>query len=219
MSSGEVFPRAGTDESGKGDYFGPLVVAAVAIDEPSAESLRQAGVRDSKRLSDRSARDLAGRIRSSCPSEVVAIGPVKYNELYERLGNLNRLLAWAHARAIENLLARTQCHLVVTDQFGDERYVRAALMARGRQVELRQFPGAEADLAVAAASVVARAGFLDRLERLAGRAGTVLPKGAGPAVEAAALLIARERGREGLGQVAKLHFRTTVRILRRAGMA
>ncbi len=213
VDEGEIFPRIGTDESGKGDYFGPLVVAAVLVDKDTAAELSELGVRDCKRLSDSSVRELALKVRRLAPCAVVAVGPERYNELYGRLRNLNRLLGWAHARAIENLLADGDCHLVVTDQFGDERYVLAALMERGRQVELRQFPGAERDLAVAAASVVAREDFLRRLEKLSRQAGLPLPKGAGPQVEQAAVDVVRGGGPDALRRVAKLHFRTTARVL------
>jgi ribonuclease HIII len=213
------FPHIGTDESGKGDYFGPLVTAAVLVDATAATKLAAAGLRDSKQLSDRKVRRLAGQVRDCCPASVVAIGPEKYNELYDRMRNLNRLLAWAHARAIENLLAQVDCPRVVTDQFGDEAFVRSALMERGRKVELMQYPGAEADIAVAAASVVARDEFLKRLAALSEGIGLPLPKGAGPPVEEAAVAVVRDQGPEALRRVAKLHFRTTARVLARAGRA
>jgi len=211
------FPHIGTDESGKGDYFGPLVAAAVLVDARVAAELAAAGLRDSKQLSDGKVRKLAGQVRGCCPASVVAIGPEKYNDLYERMRNLNRLLAWTHARAIENLLAQVDCLRVVTDQFGDESFVRSALMERGKTVELVQYPGAEADVAVAAASVVARDEFLRRLAALGEGIGLTLPKGAGPPVEEAAVAVVRSHGREVLRRVAKLHFRTTARILARAG--
>ncbi|HCC33923.1 MAG TPA: ribonuclease HIII [Clostridiales bacterium] len=213
------FPHIGTDESGKGDYFGPLVAAAILVDAAAAAELTADGLRDSKQLSDGRVRKLAGRVRGCCPVSVVAIGPEKYNDLYGRMRNLNRMLAWAHARAIENLLAQVDCPLVITDQFGDEAFVRSALMERGRKVELVQYPGAEADAAVAAASVVARDEFLKRLAALGEEIGLPLPKGAGPPVEEAALGVVRTHGPEALRRVAKLHFRTTARILARAGRA
>ena len=213
------FPRIGTDESGKGDYFGPMVVAAVLVDATTAAELTAEGLRDSKQLSDGKVRRLAGRVRDCCPASVVAIGPEKYNDLYSHMGNLNRMLAWAHARAIENLLSQAYCPMVVSDQFGDEALIRSALMERGRKVELVQYPGAEADVAVAAASVVARDEFLRRLADLAASIGLPLPKGAGPPVEQTALAIVSAHGPAGLRRVAKLHFRTTARVLARAGLA
>ncbi len=206
-------PRIGTDESGKGDYFGPLVIAAAYVDATIEPELKLLQVRDSKRISDGRVLELAKDLRTVCPHHLVAISPESYNRLYTKMRNLNRLLAWGHARALENLLERVPCGLAIADQFGDERFVLQALMQKGRQVRLVQQPRAEADLAVAAASILARAEFLTRLARLSHEVGTTLPKGASPAVEMAGRMVALKQGREGLGKVAKLHFKTTKAVL------
>mgnify|MGYP000064827564 FL=1 len=217
MSQEELFPRAagriGTDESGKGDYFGPLVVAGLYLPEGQDEVLRELGVRDSKKCSDRKVMELAAIIKKGYTQAVVAIGPARYNELYERLRNLNRLLAWAHARVIENILSQVPCSLVITDQFGDEFYVRQALMKLGRRVELIQRVKAEDDLAVAAASILARAEFLKRLEALGKEVGLELPRGSSPLAEKAGLELVERFGPDILNKVAKRHFKLTERIL------
>lgn len=202
--------RIGIDESGKGDYFGPLVIAAVFVDATTQGELRLMGVRDSKKLSDGRVLEMAPDIRTICPHSVIAIGPQKYNDLYAKIKNLNRLLAWGHAKALENLLERgVTCERALSDQFGDERLILNALQEKGRTIALEQRTKAESDIAVAAASIVARAEFLLRLKRLSGEVGTTLPKGASPAVELAAKMIVKKHGRERLGAVAKLHFKTT----------
>lgn len=205
--------RIGIDESGKGDYFGPLVIAAVFVDRAAEGDLKLMEVRDSKRISDGRILEMAPDIRQVCPHSVVAIGPQRYNELYAKIKNLNRLLAWGHARALENLLERVDCGLAISDQFGDERLILNALQQRGKQVRLEQRPKAESDLAVAAASILARAEFLLRLKRLSDEVGTTLPKGASSAVELAARMVIKKHGRERLGTVAKLHFKTTQAVL------
>ncbi len=205
----------GLDESGKGDYFGPLVVAGVAVTPPLAEQLTAWGVRDSKRISDGRIEQLDVMIRRACPFEVIAIGPEKYNELYEKFKNLNHLLAWAHARTLENLLERAACLRAIADQFGDARLIERALMQRGRTIRLEQRHRAEADPAVAAASIVARAEFVHRLARLGSEIGCTLPKGASKQVEAAARALVAEHGSDVLGRVAKLHFRTTQSVVAR----
>jgi ribonuclease HIII len=204
----------GTDESGKGDYFGPLVIAGFFLGDDQHEVLRELGVRDSKNLSDNRCREIAELLKAGYPHSIVAIGPEKYNELYEKLRNLNRLLAWGHARAIENILAQVPSTQAVTDQFGDQAYVLNALMKKGKSLELIQRPKAEEDLAVAAASVLARAEFLKRLYFLSKDWGLDLPKGASPLVEEAAVRLVRERGAEALSKVAKSHFKITQRVLR-----
>ncbi|HLY37517.1 MAG TPA: ribonuclease HIII [Candidatus Binatia bacterium] len=203
----------GTDESGKGDYFGPLVVAGVWVGDGGRDALAALGVRDSKTVSDAQAHRLAAAVRTAHPTSVVAIGPERYNELYASMGNLNRLLAWGHARVIENLLeAVPECRHAISDQFGDARVLERALLERGRQIVLTQHPRAEADPVVAAASIVARAEFLSRLEKLSTRFGLPLAKGAGPPVLTAGQAFVRRHGAAALGQVAKLHFRTTKQV-------
>ena len=205
--------RIGIDESGKGDYFGPLVIAAVFVDVTTQGELAIMEARDSKKISDGRILEMAPDIRTICPHSIVAIGPQKYNELYAKIRNLNRLLAWGHARALENLLERVTCGRAIADQFGDERFVLNALQEKGRKIALEQRTKAESDVAVAAASILARAEFLLRLKRLSDEVGTTLPKGASPAVELAARMVIKKHGRERLGSVAKLHFKTTQAVL------
>jgi ribonuclease HIII len=206
--------RIGIDESGKGDYFGPLVIAAVFVDATTQGELKLMDVRDSKKLSDGRILEMTPDIKTICPHSVIAIGPQKYNELYAKIKNLNQLLAWGHAKALENLLEQgINCERAISDQFGDERLILNALQEKGRRILLEQRTKAESDLAVAAASILARAEFLLRLKRLSAEVGTTLPKGASPAVGLAAKMIIKKHGRERLGSVAKLHFKTTQSIL------
>lgn len=217
MRQAKLFPpekgRIGTDESGKGDYFGPLVVAGVFIPEDQQNVLKELGIRDSKKISDNRVRELASLLKKGYKYSLVAIGPEKYNELYTKLRNLNRILAWAHSRAIENILEEVNCSVAVTDQFGDKSFVLNALMEKGREIELIQKPKAEEDLAVAAASILARAEFLKRLYFLSQDAGLDLPKGSSSLVEEAGLRLVKLHNAEILDKVAKKHFKLTRRIL------
>jgi ribonuclease HIII len=204
---------AGTDESGKGDYFGPLVVAGVYLDIKTTPQLEAYKVRDSKKISDRVILGLDYKIRSSCIYSVVVIGPEKYNLLYSKMKNLNRILAWGHARVIENILLKEECSKVISDQFGDEKLIQQALMEKGKKIMLIQMPKAENDLAVASASIVARAEFLRRMEALSKECGIALPKGASPLVEETARKIVSQLGQEELGKFVKLHFKNTRNVL------
>lgn len=213
-------PWIGTDELGKGDYFGPLVSAAVYVDDQILERLAALGVKDSKLLSDKRARELAERIRIICKdrfSEVV-ITPEHYNRLYEDFQKegktLNHLLAWGHYRALENLLAVVECENIIVDQFANEHYLRSRLFAKdlARKLNLIQMPRAEANLAVAAASIIARDRFLAWLENMAMKYGH-LPKGASAEVVQTARAIVARRGNEELRMIAKLHFKTTQQVL------
>lgn len=203
----------GTDESGKGDYFGPLVVAAVLVNQEKEKELKEIGVRDSKQLSDNTIEELSQQIQMKYIYSLVVIGPEKYNQLYEKMKNLNRILAWGHARAIENVLIKTDCHRAVTDRFGDEKFVRNALMEKGKEITLEQRVHAEDDLAVAAASILARAEFVRRLKKISQEIGYQLPKGASREVEKAGKFLVEREGEEILKKVAKFHFKTTRTIL------
>lgn len=213
------FPHIGTDESGKGDYFGPMVVAAVLVDVQAKSKLEALGVKDSKLLSDKRCHDLASKIREICPGQYieVEIPPERYNELYEDFKkegkNLNHLLAWGHARAIESLLERQPCTHAVADQFGDEHYIQSRLMEKGKQIQLIQMPKGERDIAVASASILSRAKFLTRLARLSHESQIELPKGASEAVVMAGKQIIAKKGPDYLRRVAKLHHKTTHKLL------
>jgi ribonuclease HIII len=188
-------------------------VAGVQLDPELSAQLTAWGVKDSKRLSDKRILDLEPKIREICRYSVVAIGPERYNEMYEKIRNLNKLLAWAHARTLENLLSEQAAPRAIADQFGDERFIKNALMVKGRQIILEQRPRAEEDTAVAAASILARAGFLKGLKRLSEEYGMDLPKGASDLVREAAVKLVREKSAEALKKVAKWHFRTTQQVL------
>jgi len=210
-------PHFGIDESGKGDFFGPLVIAGAYTNEPIARHLLEAGIRDSKSIgSDAQIRKLADVVRATpgLVSEVIVVAPERYNPLYEKIGNLNRLLAWGHARVIENLCERKpDCPSALSDQFANPIVLQRALMERGRKIELRQQTKAESDYAVAAASILAREKFIDWLADAEKKWGLKFPKGASGAVLEAARTLVKQHGPDALRATAKLHFKTTQQAL------
>lgn len=215
-----LLPRFGVDESGKGDFFGPLCIAGVYVNESVIKSWTDAGVRDSKNISsDKRIRELADLIRNTpgCVTAVVPIGNDAYNRLYKTMRSVNAMLAWGHARVIENLMG--QRHRMnpppvraISDQFAASKDVVAkALMSLGRELELVQKHKAEEDIAVAAASILARNEFVTRLAALEKQFELTLPKGASAAVDAAAKQFIAQHGAEKLPMAAKMHFRTALR--------
>jgi len=215
-----MLPRFGVDESGKGDFFGPLCVAGVYVNESVITAWQDAGIKDSKNISsDKRIADLAKVIRETpgCVTTVVPVGNEAYNRLYGTMRSVNALLAWGHARIIENLMGqRHQMNPLpvraISDQFAASRdTVAKALMSMGREIELVQRHKAEEDVAVAAASILARHEFVSRLAALEKQFGMKLPKGASAAVDAAAKEFIAKHGVENLGKVAKMHFRTALR--------
>ena len=203
----------GIDESGKGDYFGPLVIAAVFVDEKAIKTLSSLGIRDSKLLSDSRIKELYKEIKSRCKVVYVKISPEKYNELYGQIGNLNQLLAWGHARALENMLSTVKCKYALSDKFGDENLIKSRLMQQGKRITLLQKPRAERNIAVASASIVARYIFLESLERMNKIYKMNFPKGASSHVEEVAKKFVKKYGKNELKKVAKIHFKTTERVL------
>ncbi len=217
VHSPEMFqPHFGVDESGKGDFFGPLVVAGVYVDLVIARKLLGAGVQDSKRIgSDARIHSLAQTIRKNTGglNETVLIGPERYNELYEKFGNLNSLLGWGHARVIENLLAKKpDCPRSLSDQFADARVIGRSLLQHGRKIEIQQRPKAESDIAVAAASILAREAFIDWLERRGKSLGLRLERGVSASVKETAKKLVETNGPHILRELAKVHFRTAHEI-------
>ena len=209
-------PHFGIDESGKGDYFGPLVISGVYADAAVARALAAAGIMDSKRIASAARiRQLAEKIRA-IPGVVhatVSIGPEKYNELHTRMGNINRLLAWGHARTIALLHEKVPaCPRALSDQFARPEVLQRALRAQKVEIQLDQRTKAESDPAVAAASILARERFIDWMDQTSKAGGVPLPLGASEAVIDAARAVIERHGREALGKVAKLHFRTTSRV-------
>ena len=207
-----VDPHGGVDESGKGDFFGPLCIAGVYADEVTGPKLRAIGCCDSKLIkSSKKIMELSAGIREIAGNgwTAVVIGPESYNRLYAKFGNLNRLLAWGHARVIENLLEKVPaCPRMLSDKFADERLIRRALLTRGREIRLDQRTKAESDVAVAAASILSREQFLRGMAKLEAEFGIELPRGAGPQVKAAGRSLMERFGASVFERCAKTHFKT-----------
>lgn len=204
-------PRIGVDESGKGDYFGYLVIAGVYVDKDMETKLKALNVRDSKKISDNVIHEMAKQIKLICPHDIVKISPEKYNILEKKFGNLNKMLAWGHARVIENLTETTRPKYAIIDQFADEKFVKNALMKKGRKIGLVQRPKAESDMAVAAASILARDEFLRSLRALSLEIGYKLPKGA-THVNSAIEHVMKNYEEGVLNHIAKTHFKNSKKV-------
>ncbi|MBO6166918.1 MAG: ribonuclease HIII [Kiritimatiellae bacterium] len=228
-------PHGGSDESGKGDYFGPLVVCAAYSDEALAAEMQKMGVRDCKQMSDKAVlqagfalRKLLGPSRYS----VVKLGPAAYNRLYAKMRNINRMLAWTHATAIEELLTKNpSCHRVVVDQFAHtEDTIKRALKPLGKKAEIVQMHKAESDIAVAAASVIARELFLRDIQKMSEELFGVpepgkekdapkVPAGSSdPRVRQLAEEMVAKNGPVWLMNHCKAHFQTTDKVLAAKGL-
>lgn len=203
----------GIDESGKGDYFGGLTVAAVYVkDRNTIERLKKMGVKDSKRLKDQEVKIMADQIKNICDCEIIGITPPRYNQLYSNMQNMNKILAWGHAQSLERVLQRNQeCTLAISDKFTASGVLLHYLKEKGKDIELIQRPKAEENIAVAAASILARAKFVKMLEFMEDSFKHQFSKGANEEIRAQAVQFL-EKGKK-LEDVAKVHFRTHREII------
>ncbi|MDF9827124.1 ribonuclease HIII [Ereboglobus sp. PH5-10] len=215
-------PHAGLDESGKGDFFGPVITATVIADKAAIESWIKEGVRDSKKVADTKIVKLDEIIRKT-PGVVVEVFAweymTKYNELMMRpRANLNLLLAWQHARGLIAALAKKKVPWGLLDQFSEQPLVQRELKKKNlKGFELRMRTKAEEDPVVAAASICARAEYVRQMQKLSKRFGAKLQKGAGPLVKKQATEIIERFGARALGEFGKLHFRTAYEVVSAAG--
>ncbi len=207
--------RIGTDEVGKGDYFGPLIIAGVLADESQIKKLEELGIKDSKSFSDTTIQNFVLKIKemlSEKQYDIVTISPIKYNLLHKRMKNVNRILGWGHARAIENILkSNPECKTAISDQFGDQSFIENALMKQGKKIKLIQTPKAEREMTVATASILARSEFINRMNEMNESFEMEFPKGATDVIPTAEMLV-KTYGSKVLLNVAKIHFKTTKQI-------
>ncbi len=210
----------GSDESGKGDFFGPLVVCAFNVDQETLKNLRGYPLDDSKRITDKNIHQIAEKLlqRFKYRIEILALMPSKYNELYENFRSqgkkLNQLLGWMHARVLANSYKRFPTEGLIVDKFADNRVLKGGLKDISN-IPLVNVVRAEADPAVAAASILARHRFLVEMDNLSKKYGMVFPKGGGAPVDVAAREFDRKFGRSELKNVAKIHFRNYDKLQQR----
>ncbi len=212
-ATADLTPHIGMDEAGKGDYFGPLCIAALYADSEGIQKLIEWGVRDSKRFEDETILKLAKKIRQSFMYTVIRLFPAKYNELYAKFRNLNRLLGWAHAAALSDVSQKSGCKKAILDQFADQSVVNNQMQIKKIEIDLEQRVRGEEDIVVAGASILARAAFLDGMQELSEAHGAKLPKGASSIVKKTALTLVAKHGADILPKIAKIHFKTTKEIL------
>lgn len=204
----------GIDESGKGDFFGPLVVAGCLACDDDLALLKELGVRDSKKIAEKKLLSIDEHLRSRMIHQVVVFPPEEYNREYDRIRNLNKLLAMGHARAIAGVLEQAEADMAVSDKFGKDERLETALSDIGCPVTIKQVIRGEAVPQVAAASIIARAEFVRRMLELSEKYGVTIPKGASGAVDAVGRKLVSRFGPDELPRLAKVHFKNYRRVLK-----
>lgn len=210
----DIIEYVGTDESGKGDYFGPLVVSSVFVDQNTSRRLESLGVKDSKLLSDDYIKKIEMDIKKVVDHNfnTVIINPEKYNVLYNSFHNLNKILGWAHSKAIENLLIKKKCDNIISDKFGNEKLIKNELSKKNIELNLYQTPKAERYTGVAAASILARAKVIDWFNQQSKTLKIKIPKGAGAEVNKMAKSILTQYGADYLQKMVKFHFKNSKQL-------
>ncbi|PWB76483.1 ribonuclease HIII [candidate division GN15 bacterium] len=204
----------GVDESGKGDFFGPLVVGGILIPDDDIPVLKELGVKDSKALSDNRALEVDSVLRSRYPHALAVLLPQDYNAEYAAIRNLNILLGRLHAAVVSELAGQHHADLAISDQFGKPELIDRELHRRGCRIEMKQIVRGESIPQVAAGSIIARARFLREMSVLSERAGMTLPKGAGSMVDEVGRQLVARFGAAILDGLAKKHFRNYARSLK-----
>jgi len=203
----------GVDESGKGDFFGPLVIAGFLCDDSDLAVLRAAGVRDSKLISDKRILEIDADLREDFAHEVLVIAPDEYNRRYKQIKNLNKLLADGHAEIIDRILTEHKADCAISDKFGKTELVQNALLERERHIDLKQIVRGESVVQVAAASIIARARFIREMQRISAGYGCELPRGAAAIVDQVGRQLVSRYGPAILQKVAKTHFKNFQRVI------
>ena len=203
----------GVDESGKGDFFGPLVIAAFLASDNDREKLAAHGVKDGKKISDNRLIEIDERIRFSYPHCIVVIDPETYNRRYKKIKNLNKLLADGHAEAITGVLIENKADRIIVDQFGKPELIENALHLKGCKIELQQRFRGEEIIQVAAASILARAAFIREVNKLSEKYKSNIPRGASSLVDKAGQQLVDKFGIGILEKVSKIHFKNYSRVV------
>lgn len=203
----------GSDESGKGDVFGPLITTAFYVDEKAKVKLASFGVRDSKDLSAVQIAQIAKKIRTEFPNnfETIPLYPEKYNELYDKFNNLNALLTWTHSKAISNMLDKFECNNVIVDKFSN-RPINISSSRSKNKIDILQIPKAESYIGVAAASIIARDTFTRWFTKMKYDLFD-FPKGASNNVEETVKFFIKKYSIEEIKKVSKIHFKTVQKYI------
>ena len=208
----------GVDESGKGDFFGPLVVAGLLAGESDLAYFNEIGVRDSKRITDSRISAIDEQLRARFLHGVVVVMPEEYNQRYDKIRNLNVLLADCHAEVIANVIRqgreqRVRVDLAISDKFGKTERLVSALSRIDCRLRVEQLVRGEAVPQVAAASILARAEFVRRMHELSKEFDIELPKGASAQVDQVGRQLVARFGESVIERAAKKHFKNYQRSL------
>lgn len=163
----------GSDEVGKGEWYGPLVVGCVALEPSLIKKFRKMGAKDSKSMDKKQLLLVAGRItKETFVKRITPFLPETYNRLYEEFQKenktLNELLAWAHSSVIRKVLGsiRYESAKLVIDKFDVEKTYRRLYGINNSKIKVIQKSKGESETPVAVASILAKVRFEELVDNL-----------------------------------------------------
>lgn len=211
----ERFSVVGSDETGTGDYFGPIIVAACFVREDQVKLVKELGVKDSKMLTDELMRKMAPDLMATLTYSVLVLKNEKYNEIQSRGWSQGKIKALMHNQAIKHVLkkmAPEKPAYILIDQFAERSIYYNHIKAEKeiiRENVLFSTKAEQLHVSVAAASIIARYAFLKEMDRLSEIANTSIPKGASAKVDEIAAKIYLKHGADFLKSITKWHFANT----------
>ena len=218
-TKGDILPTTlaelsvvGSDETGTGDFFGPVTVAACYVPADKLALVRELGVKDSKQLTDDHMRQIAPDLKATLIHSVLTLGNVKYNEIQEQGNSQGKIKALLHNQALKHVLRKMngkKPDFILVDQFAERGVYYNYLKAEPEIIRENLLLSTKAEglhLSVAAASIIARVAFLEEMDKMSRIAGITLPKGAGAKVDEVAARILLKKGEATLKTLTKWHF-------------
>lgn len=205
----------GSDETGTGDFFGPMTVAACFVSTDQIELIHELGVKDSKMLTDPLMRKIAPDLKEVLTYSILTLGNEKYNKVQAKGWSQGKIKALLHNQALKHVLNKMtpqKPDYILIDQFAERGiYYNHIKMEKEiiRENVLFSTKAEQLHVAVAAASILARVAFLEEMDRLSLDAGVTLPKGAGSKVDEVAAKIMLSKGEDYLSTITKKHFANT----------
>lgn len=214
----------GSDETGTGDFFGPVTVAACYVPSDKIELVRELGVKDSKQLTDDLMRQIAPDLEATLVHSVLTVPNPKYNEIQQQGNSQGKIKALLHNQALKHVLRKMEDEkpdCILVDQFAARGVYYNYLKDEPEIIRENLVLSTKAEglhVSVAAASILARVAFLKEMDRLSQLAGLTLPKGAGPKVDEVAAKIILKHGEATLKTMTKWHFANREKAMRIASM-
>lgn len=219
LTKGDLLPEnlatlsvVGSDETGTGDFFGPVTVAACYVPADKLELVRELGVKDSKQLTDDLMRQIAPDLEATIIHSVLTVTNTKYNDIQQQGNSQGKIKAMLHNQALKHVLRKMgdeKPDYILIDQFAQRKTYYNYLLDEPEIIRENVLLSTRAEglhLSVAAASIIARVAFLEEMDRLSASVGMTLPKGAGPKVDKVAAKIIMKHGEATLKKMTKWHF-------------